>query len=652
MRRDKPDTVLVCMPWAAATRPSLGIGLLVAAAKQRGFSCRAEYLHLDFAAGFGAETYEHFATTDELFALGEHLFAVDIFGPRALRSDAFLERFLALYDEGRAARGLTVSAEALYAVRDVMVPDALERYTDRILAAAPDIVGMSCVFNQVLPSLALARRLKAARPELMVLLGGACVHGKMGEAYAKAFPEWVDHVFTGEADLTFPALLEAIAAGTNTTMLPGVTSAARQIAPAVPVTALDELPIPDYDDYFTARNDLAAAGRRLLDRRDLSFESSRGCWWGQKSHCTFCGLNNEGMTYRMKSVDRVVHEVSELATRYHCLDFEAADNILPHTAYRTLLPRLAGLGLDLRFMYEIKANITRDDAAALRAAGVRWVQPGVESFSDHVLELMRKGSTGAQNIQLLKWLQEHGITPYYNLLVGFPGETDADYEEVIALLPSLFHLTPPVRSRTIMVSVHRFSPFFDEAERWGIRGSRPAWYYRHLIPPRRAAAEDFAFFFDRDVPPDAPVHRQRARLDAVLDRWERSKRTLKASLGPGFISVLRSDGTKEVEAACLRDAAATVFLLCDVQTTLAKLGRDLAALRPGAVDNLSRIVADLVKRRLVIECGERIVGVVPFDRPHTSTELSAWMTRWGARPAEGEVRPLLRPVHLPSGAVS
>ena len=650
MSRAKPEIVLACLPWAAATRPSLGIGLLVAAAKRCGFPCRAEYLHLDFATGFGAATYEHFATTDELFALGEHLFAVDLFGTRSLRSDEFLDRFLALYEEGRAGRGLTLGAEALYAVRDVMVPDALHRYTERILAARPDIVGLSCVFNQVLPSLALARRLKQARPGITVLLGGACVHGRMGETYAGAFPEWVDHVFTGEADLSFPALLDAIANGTDTGAIAGVTAGGRLASPGTPVAVLDQLPIPDYDDYFRDRAELIRSGAKLLDRTSMSFESSRGCWWGQKSHCTFCGLNNEGMTYRMKSADRVVSEVAELATRYRCLDFEAADNILPHTAYRSLLPQLANLGLDLRFLYEIKANISRDDAAALRDAGVRWVQPGVESFSDHVLELMRKGSTGAQNIQLLKWLQEHGITPFYNLLVGFPGETDADYEEVIALLPSLFHLTPPVRSRTIMVSVHRFAPFFDDAERWGIQNARPAWYYRHLIPPRRASARDFAFFFDRDVPADASVHRQRARLDRVLARWERSRITLKASLGPGFISVLRADQSKEVEVACLREDAASVFLLCDAQTTPAKLSRDLAALRPGTVDGLNGIVADLVKRRLVARCGDRLVGVVPFDRPHSSAALSAWLTRWNAAPS-GPAGPVLRRVHLSGRAM-
>ncbi len=635
----KPRVVLACLPWAASTRPSLGLGLLVATARRSGFPCHAEYLNLDFAATFGPEAYELIASHDELFALGEHVFAVDLFGRTALRSDAFLDRFYAS-ESGEDAADL-VSPDDILAARDVLVPDALDRYVTRILDRAPDVVGMTCVFNQVLPSLALARRLKLANPRLIVLLGGSCVHGKMGETYAKAFPDLVDHVFTGEADQSFPTLLEAVARGEPPSGIAGVTSNGALPAPAPLIQELDALPIPCYDDFFGAR---AGLGNRLPERFDLVFESSRGCWWGQRSHCTFCGLNNEGMAYRMKSPDRVIQELVSLSEAHHCLDFEAADNILPQAAYRTMLPRLAESGTDFRFLYEIKANITRDDAGMLARAGVRWVQPGVESFSDHVLRLMRKGSTGAQNIQLLKWLQEAGVTPYFNLLVGFPGESDADYEEVIELLPALFHLTPPVRNRSCMVSVHRFAPFFNEPERWGIEGVRPAWYYRHLIPSRRAPAADFAFFFDRTIPRDAPVHRHKENLDRVLARWTTSKSQVKASLGPGFISILRTRGSRSVSATTLSGLEAQVFLLCDRQTSVASIARELQGAGIDTTEEeITGILEALRSKRLVVHCGDRWVGVVPFDRFHTIAELEAWRERWAELPGL---------VHLGGGPVS
>ena len=47
---------------------------------------------------------------------------------------------------------------------------------------------------------------------------------------------------------------------------------------------------------------------------------------------------------------------------------------------------------------------------------MRRIQPGIESLSDHVLKLMRKGTTALQNIQLLKWCREYGVQPEWNLL--------------------------------------------------------------------------------------------------------------------------------------------------------------------------------------------------------------------------------------------
>ncbi len=44
----------------------------------------------------------------------------------------------------------------------------------------------------------------------------------------------------------------------------------------------------------------------VADRIFVPYETSRGCWWGQKKHCTFCGLNPLGMNYRAKSPERAV----------------------------------------------------------------------------------------------------------------------------------------------------------------------------------------------------------------------------------------------------------------------------------------------------------------------------------------------------------
>ena len=120
-------------------------------------------------------------------------------------------------------------------------------------------------------------------------------------------------------------------------------------------------------------------------RPGLPLESSRGCWWGAAHQCTFCGLNGTSLGYRSKSPERVLAEVHELEDRYGVSDFEAVDNILDMGYHKTLLPELAADTSTRRIFYEIKANVSRAQVAALVDAGIMWVQPGIESLHSEVL---------------------------------------------------------------------------------------------------------------------------------------------------------------------------------------------------------------------------------------------------------------------------
>jgi magnesium-protoporphyrin IX monomethyl ester (oxidative) cyclase len=63
----------------------------------------------------------------------------------------------------------------------------------------------------------------------------------------------------------------------------------------------------------------------------LLLETSRGCWWGAKQHCTFCGLNGGAMAFRSKSAERVVEEIRYLRDRYGVESLSVVDNILTAT---------------------------------------------------------------------------------------------------------------------------------------------------------------------------------------------------------------------------------------------------------------------------------------------------------------------------------
>ena len=228
----------------------------------------------------------------------------------------------------------------------------------------------------------------------------------------------------------FPSTLEARRLG-------------RDAAPHASASAvdLDMLPFPDFDQYFEQLD----AFRPLVNvTPQLLVETARGCWWGERSHCTFCGLNGSTMAFRSKSPERAVEEIAYLRDRHGVRTISVVDDILDMRYFKTLFPLLERADLDVELFWEVKANLIGGPRRRLRAAGVRSIQPGIESLSDHVLALMRKGTTGLKNIELLKWCREYDVTPLWNLLYGFPGETEADYDETRELIRAIWHLEPPV----------------------------------------------------------------------------------------------------------------------------------------------------------------------------------------------------------------
>ena len=114
------------------------------------------------------------------------------------------------------------------------------------------VVGFSCTFQQNVASFALARRLKERYPELVTVFGGANFDGEMGLELVRSV-DCIDLAVSGEADASFPALLRALATGGDPAAVPGVICRATvtaRLGAARPPACLDDLPVPDYGEYF------------------------------------------------------------------------------------------------------------------------------------------------------------------------------------------------------------------------------------------------------------------------------------------------------------------------------------------------------------------------------------------------------------------
>ena len=509
------------VPFLPEHQPALGVSSLAAVLHAAGIGADVRYLNLEYYARVGRSLYKYVSqgVRSELL-VGEMVFARALWGDEAPPWDAFVSRLQGELDHASLellpgdARDAAERRHAEWeehaprlAALHEDAPRVVGGWAEALLGDRPAVLGFTTTFQQNLAALAVAREVRrlVPREECAILFGGANCEDEMGRALAASFP-FVDHVVSGEGERVVLDLVARVL---------GRGEPAPRFVPGAAVEAMDALPEPRFEDYFAG-----VAGLELEGSANLVVESARGCWWGAKAHCTFCGLNGNTMAFRSKAPGRFAEELRSLATRYGRTSFIVADNILDMGYLRTLFPELIAAGDEVRLFYETKANLKKEHLELMAAGGVFLIQPGIESLSTAVLARMAKGTTRLQNLQLLKWCGELGIDVKWNLLYGFPGEDPADYAEMASLLPDLVHL--PVPNGVFRIRLDRFSPYWKDPARHGLSGVRPFWAYDHAYGPLTPGARaGIAYFFDhayadgRD--PDGYVR----ELQAAGGRWLR-----------------------------------------------------------------------------------------------------------------------------------
>lgn len=488
------DIVFVSMPVVDLQRPNLGLSLLKASLKRAGHSVSVRYPVFSFAERVGLRRYLALSSgtrTWRTLLLGELVFASTAF-PEARCRIREAAAWIAEGDPEAAAAQERHLRDLARHARELVFDTAAD-----IVAMRPRIVGCSSTFQQHVASLALLRRIRELDPGIVTMMGGANCETEMGEATHRLFP-WVDHVFSGEADTLIEPLCSAIIRQETFTH-PAIRSPVdRQLRVGRPdaqplgrgtVARLDTLPPPDFDDYFDALH--ASCLCPAIDV-GLPVETSRGCWWGAKHHCTFCGLNGGGMAFRSKSPENALDEMLDLSKRYGITNLEVVDNILDMRYIGPVTDALAAAAPPLNIFYEVKSNLTPAQVSACARAGVRTMQPGIESLDTRVLGLMNKGAKAWQQVLFLKEARQHGIQVSWNMLYGFPGESDDWYHELAAFLPLLAHLEPP--SCATYIRIDRYSPYFDRAREYGLTlRVHPMMTQVYPVGERDAAALSYHF---------------------------------------------------------------------------------------------------------------------------------------------------------------
>ncbi|HUK91627.1 MAG TPA: RiPP maturation radical SAM C-methyltransferase, partial [Blastocatellia bacterium] len=561
------SVLLIDMPFGDIHCPSLALGLFKSRLERDGITCDVANLKLLFAKMVGWDNYLWQSALTGILT-GERAFARTFFGSD-VPSDAEYAQFASQYLKPADIQRLQgISAHVEPFLRACMDGFPWERY---------DVIGFTSMFEQNVPSLALAYEIKRRFPKKVIVLGGANCEGEMGATLHRCFP-FIDYVCSGEADNSFPALINRLGSGKPVEDIPGIvyreSGSSHYTGAADGLTEMNELPFPNYDDYFSAA---AAYGAPWLNNRTVPVEASRGCWWGAKVKCTFCGLNGTTIDSRAKSANRVMDEIAWLVDRYNVNYIRMVDNMLNPDFVESLLPEIERRNSGVRFFFEIRPTLRKEQVKLLAQAGVSDIQAGIENLSTDVLRFMKKGSTTLSGIQTLKWCKQYGVYADWNILYGFPGEKPAHYQKNFELAQLLTHLNPPGAVGPFRMD--RFSTNFEQAGALGFEDVRPLSPYRFVYPYSENTLKDLAYFFEYKLRDQIDDGGYVPKLSNEVAGWKARKDQLTCAPVNGSLEVYDTRPVASASRMSLQGLKKDVIEYCDRAHTLDQLHGRLKAER-------------------------------------------------------------------------
>jgi len=423
MHPDSKSILLISMPFAGTAIPSIQLSILESYLKEREINIKTRHLYLKAAEFYGLNNYNFLIYPPNDSYTAQMVFSRYVFPEHWQKTE---DRFREYFNE------------KLLNNKEIQKQFTFEHYvqqTDKLLNwvlentdwQSYDIIGFTLNYGQLLPSLAIAKKIKELCPDKKIIFGGSRTTDLLGVKILESF-SYVDFVVSGDGE---DALYRLASDYQNYKSIPGLMYIeGNEIIwnESDSFVDINNSPVPSYDSFYEElKSSSLEVQQYYYYNGRLPVEISRGCWWNR---CSFCNLNIQHQKYREKNVDKIIEEIQALSDRYKILDFQIIGNTLPKTDYRILFERLKEFGKDFTFVAEARAGqLKSNDYTLMKEAGFTTIQTGIESFSQHYLKKMNKGTRVIDNIAALKFCRENGIINRYNLIIDYPNEEPVDFEE-------------------------------------------------------------------------------------------------------------------------------------------------------------------------------------------------------------------------------
>ena len=281
----------------------------------------------------------------------------------------------------------------------------------------------------------VATAVKRLRPSMPIVFGGWHPTLLPDQTLTEGY---VDYVVRRQGEATFIDLVSALSAGQDGEYISGLSwkrGLSREHNVDRHVQPLDSLPLPAYDmvDFD--------AYERGCGSRKLAYATSVGCPYA----CNYC---TDMVFYKRRfnalSADRVVSEMTSLASRYAIEEIALLDSNFPVDLRRAIAIAQGIYGSGVRFRWTFQAStdflcrMSDDEVRLLHDSGVTHMGFGTESTSESVLKLMNKRHQRMNEVhETARKAHLAGIRVTFNLIFGYPGETEVDREETFRTMSEI-----------------------------------------------------------------------------------------------------------------------------------------------------------------------------------------------------------------------
>lgn len=311
---------------------------------------------------------------------------------------------------------------------------AIEKHINAILTFQPDVIGFSVSVTSLLPTLRFAESIKELSPQTEIIIGGQLflVPADIEAVFRHG---GVDVIVMGEGEETFCELVELLSQKKDLNLCKGIcfrkSGQIIKTAPRPLIEDLDKLPFLDFTDLPLAEYNIPIVAKQL------PIMTSRGC----PLTCVFCGSKVYWPGYRTMSGARIYEEIKYQVERDPNFDYIRFMDLLFNGSIKTLVDFC-----DLMISSPPKHNLNWDAFAVIRPemtfgvlnkmkkSGCHELYFGIESGSQHVLDLMKKRYKIEDADMVLKSAYEAGIRVTCSFMLGFPGETEKDFQETLNFL--------------------------------------------------------------------------------------------------------------------------------------------------------------------------------------------------------------------------